>query len=254
MVSQVYTCIRHKIPYIKNMQFITCGYTTSIKLFFKKQHNNQGFSLCASIQPLPVSIQHPNTPTSLRVIVSTGSKSPTGWSACTVVRTTWNLLFLWIPLQAETLWITLSKGRNNIPKHGAPCLQILQAYQCHAHFLVVRLQCRNSPSTLEERTWQKHHKITVPERLWHWPPTSSMHVTYQGISDICHFLLTKSYPHRVIKVLDQHSVLWSGEIRLAHTDLWTKVALCLQGLVLTSGLSYPKGLDFSLFPEPIRPG
>ena len=81
-----------------------------------------------------------------------------------------------------------------------------------------------------------------------------MPVTYQGISDICHFLLTKSYPHHVIKVMDQHSVLWSGEIRLAHTDLWTKVALCLQGLVLTSGLSYPKGRDFSLFPQDIHPG
>ena len=50
-------------------------------------------------------------------------------------------------------------------------------------------------------------------------------------------------------MLDQHSVLWSGDIRLAHTDLWTKVALCLQGLVLSSGLSYPKGLDFFLFPQ-----
>ena len=115
MVSQAYTCIQHKIPHIKNMQFITCGYSTSIKLFFKKQHNNQGFALCASIQLLPVSMQHPNTPTSPSTIVSTGSKSPTGQPACTVARTTWNLLFLWIPLQAETLWITLSVGRNTYP-------------------------------------------------------------------------------------------------------------------------------------------
>lgn len=214
MVSQVYTCIKHIIPHIKNMQFITCGYSTSIKLFFKKQHNNQGFALCASIQPLPVSIQPPNTPTSLSAIVPTGSKSPTGRPACTVARTTWNLLFLWIPLQAETLWITLPMGRNNIPKYGAPCLQILQAYQCQAHFLVVGLQCTDLLSTLEERTWQKHHKITVPEHLWHCPPTCNMPVTYQGISDICHFLLTKSYPHHVIKVMDQQCpVEWWDQAR-----------------------------------------
>ena len=79
MVSQVYTCIKHKILHFKNMQFIICGCNISIKLFFKKQHNNQGLALCFFYPGLAtVSILHPNIPISLSAIVCTGSKAPHG--------------------------------------------------------------------------------------------------------------------------------------------------------------------------------